>query len=101
MQARLVQIGAVAQRVGSEFRHGAETVTRGNVERIGGNDAGVGDFGVFVAAARNHVLKDGLLLLAQAAGVDQILARGEYLRIGARHLYLCEGAFLDLRADIG
>ena len=60
-----------------------------------------GHFGVVVAAAGDHVLEDGLLLLAQAAGIDQVLARGEYLRVGARHLHLREGAFLHLRADIG
>ena len=58
-------------------------------------------FGVLVAAAREHVLEDGFLLFAQAAGVDQVLARGEHLRVGARHFHLRERAFFHLGPHIG
>ena len=57
--------------------------------------------GVFVPAPGEHVLEDGLFFLEQPAGIDQVLARGEDLRIGARHLDGGERAFVHLRPGIG
>ena len=101
LQARLVDIGAVGQRVGDQVLHGADFVGRGDGQGVGGDDAGVRHLGVFVAAARDHVLEDGFLFLAQAAGIDQVLAGGEHLGVGARHLHLRERAFFHLRAHVG
>ena len=45
----------------------------GMAERVGGDDVRGLHLGVFIAPAREHVLQDGFLLLAQAARVDQVL----------------------------
>ena len=80
---------------------GRTSSVAGNGQGVGRDDAGVGYFGIFVAAPRKHVLEDGFLLFAQAAGIDQVLARGEDLGVGARHLHLRQRAFFHLRADVG
>ena len=93
--------GRWVECVGDQVLHGANFVGRGDGQGVGGDDAGTGHLGVFISAARDHVLEDGFLFLAQAAGIDQVLAGGKYLGVGARHFDLRERALFHLRADVG
>ena len=68
---------------------------------IGGDNLRVQNVRIVGSPARDDVLDDGFLFLQQPAGVDQVLADGKNLRVGARQLDLRLRAFVHLRLGVG
>ena len=79
---------------------GRTSSVAGILERIGGDDGGGLHFRVRIAGTGEQVFQNRLLFFEQAVCVDQILAGGEDLGVGAGHLDRGQSAFFHLRLGV-